>query len=301
MSLIPLQTWAEALQISGGLDTRFINETNPADDDFVLEGLFLNLRKIWSDDSGDRLIGVAQVDVDHNFDDVSPYQLYLQYKGPLGKWNVRAGHFLLPFGLLATFDTERLLLRGLEETNLGIRKDTGVQLLGFAGQWDYAISLTDGLGDRHLLDSRAAPVLTARVAYVEDEWQIGFSTLLGRVLPDPDFELGSDTIQERRAALDYTLFRGPLTVRTELVGGEDDDKTIAGGILLADYALTSRLEINSRYALWHSDETSQFAGIGLSYQIRPWLWFRLADEYEFGDDYRNVFTAQLYMEFSRAL
>lgn len=299
--MLPLIAWSEGLQLSGGLDSRFVYETNPSENEFILEGLFLNLHKVWSDDMGDRWIGVAQGDLDHNFDDVSFYQVYLQYKGPLGKWNLRAGHYLLPFGLLATFDTERLLLRGLEETSLGIRKDTGVQFIGFAGQWDYSISLSDGLGDRHLFDSRATPVLTARLAYVEDEWQIGLSTLLGRVLPDPEFKSGSGTVQERRVAFDYTMFRGPLTVRAELVGGEDDDETIVGGLVLADYAVTSKLEINSRYALWHKHETSQSAGIGLSYQIKPWLYIRLADEYEFGDEYRNVFTAQIYMEFSHAL
>lgn len=105
----------EGLQLSGGVDARYTHENQPRRDDAELHGFFLNLRQVWSDQTGDRWIGVAQADFDHNFEDVRPYQVYLQYKGPLGKWNVLAGHYLLPFGLLAHHDTERLLMRGIED------------------------------------------------------------------------------------------------------------------------------------------------------------------------------------------
>ncbi|MBL9188325.1 MAG: hypothetical protein JNK23_12645 [Opitutaceae bacterium] len=157
--------------------------TTPRDTEAELAGAFLNFRQVWADASGDRWIGVAQLDFDHNFDEVRPYQVYLQYKGPLGKWNIRAGHYLLPFGLLTTYDTERLVLRGLEETNLGIRSDTGAQLFGRSGDFDYALSVTGGLGNSRLFDSRARPLLATRVAYVREAWQVGLSALTGRVWP----------------------------------------------------------------------------------------------------------------------
>lgn len=159
---------AQGLQLSGGLDGRLTNDREPDGEDpgtrARLEGAFLNLRKVWSDDLGDRWIGVAQVDVDDNARRIRPYQVYLQYKGPLGVWNLRGGHYLLPFGLLATYDTERLLLEGLEKTSLGIRKDTGVALLGRLGSWDYAASLTDGLSDVRFVDGDARPTFTGRLA-----------------------------------------------------------------------------------------------------------------------------------------
>lgn len=179
-SLLSASSWAEGLQLSGGVDGRYTHENHPQRDEVKLHGLFLNLRQVWADETGDRWIGVAQADFDNNFQDITPYQVYLQYKGPLGKWNVRAGHYLLPFGLLTTYDTERLILHGIEDTSLGIRKDTGVQFLGHSGAWDYGVSLSGGLSDIRFADSRANPVLTARLAYVKDDWQVGLSTLVGR-------------------------------------------------------------------------------------------------------------------------
>lgn len=169
------------MTLSGGLDGR-TEYSSTEGEEAELRGLFLNLRKVWQDEGADRWIGVAQLDVEHNFSEVQPYQVYLQYKGPLGKWNVRAGHFLVPFGLLATYDTERLLLGGIEDLSLGLRHDTGVQWFGRVGDWDYSLAVTDGLGVTSLFDGRANPVVSGRVALVRDQWQVGLSVLSGRVV-----------------------------------------------------------------------------------------------------------------------
>lgn len=303
LALIPASTRGEGFQVSGGVDGRYTHESPSDADVFKLQGLFLNLRKVWSDETGDRWIAVGQADFDDNFQDVQPYQVYLQYKGPLGKWNVRAGHFLLPFGLLATYDTERLILQGIERTNLGIRKDTGAEFFGHFGDWDYAVAVSDGLSDIGFADSRANPVLTARLAYVKDDWQVGLSTLIGR--PWARFEplVGEEETsarftQERRFALDAMKSLGQLTVRAEASGGTDNGQGVWGGVILADYALLPKLELNSRYAYWHRDGDSQSIGLGLSYNIWRGLFLRVADNYEFGKEHTNAFTTQAYFEFS---
>lgn len=298
-------TRAQGLQLSGGVDARVTNEREPGAENSsaraVLEGAFLNVRKVWSDDLGDRWIGVAQLDVDDNARRIRPYQVYLQYKGPLGAWNVRAGHYLLPVGLLATYDTERLLLHGLEKTSLGIRKDTGVELFGRFGAWDYAASLTDGLSDVRFIDSDARPTVSARLAYVRGESQIGVSTLIGRVLVDPDFGHQGRPVRERRVALDATTSRGPLTVRAEAVAGTNDGQDVAGGLLLGDYALTPKFEVNTQYAYWNRRDDPHAIGIGVSYQVRSGLFVRGADVYRIGKDNRHGFSFQVYYEFSRHL
>jgi len=301
-SIVPVSSWAEGLQVSGGVDGRYTHENHPQSDEFELRGLFLNLRQVWADEMGDRWIGVAQADFDHNFEDIRPYQVYLQYKGPLGKWNIRAGHYLLPFGLLATYDTERLILQGMEDTSLGIRKDTGAQFLGHSGDWDYAVSVSDGLSDIRFADSHANPVLTARLAYVKDDWQVGLSTLIGR--PWARFEplVGEEETsarftQERRVALDATKSFGPLIVRAEAGGGTDNGRGVWGGVVLADYALLPKLDLNTRYAYWHRDGDSQSIGLGLSYNVWRGLFLRVADNYEFGKREKNAFTTQIYFEF----
>ncbi len=302
-ALLPTLTRAEGLQLSGGVDGRFNHENHPRSDEVELNGLFLNLRQVWADESGDRWIGVAQVDFDDNFENIAPYQLYLQYKGPLGKWNARAGLYLLPFGLLATYDTERLLLTGIENTSLGIRQDVGAQVFGHFGDWDYAVSVTDGLSNIRFADSRANPVLTARLAYVKDDWQVGLSTLIGR--PWARFEplVGEEEssarfTQERLLALDATKSFGPLTLRAEASGGTESGRGVWGGVVLADYALLPKLDLNTRYAWWHRDGDSQSIGLGLSYNVWRGLFLRIADSYEFGRREKNALTTQIYFEFS---
>lgn len=292
--------YGENLTLSGGLDGRYVADSrHGAADGPELEGLFLNLRKVWSDEMGDRWIGVAQVDFDDNFERIRPYQVYLQYKGPLGKWNVRGGHYLLPFGLLATHDTERLILQGLEEISLGIRKDTGVMVLGHVSAWDYAASITGGSSDHRLFDSEASPVFTGRLAYVRNDWQLGFSSLIGRVLLDPDFGNGGETAHERRFALDATKPIGRLTLRLEGVAGSDAGELVGGGNAFADYALTSRLELNGQYAYWQSGADRYWTGLGLTYQLRRGFFVRVADVYEFGEREGNTATVQFYAEFSK--
>lgn len=294
---------AQSLQVSGGLDGRVTSEresqTKTGEFRPEVTGAFLNLRKVWSDEMGDRWIAVAQGDFDNNFERLRPYQTYLQYKGPLGKWNVRGGHYLLPFGLLATYDTERLVLKGLEETSLGIRKDTGLEALGRYESWDYAVSLSDGLSDHRLSDSEANPVSTARLAYVQDDTQLGFSTLLGGVLVNTESEL--QTIHEKRFAVDATKSFGPLTVRVEGIIGTDDGRDVGGGIVLGEYSLTPKLELNTRYTYWSDDEGGHGPGLGFTYQIQPGLLLRTAGTYKSKRDENYAFTVQLYYEFSKTL
>lgn len=295
---------AQGVQISGGIDARVSNADAENPDEVVndstrplLQGVFLNLRKVWSDSLGDRWFGVAQADAEDNFGRIRPYQVYLQYKGPLGTWNVRGGHFLLPFGLLTTYDTERLVFQGLERTSLGIRKDTGVEVFGRVGAWDYAMSATDGLGDVKLTDAGANPVVTGRVAYVRDTFQLGVSTLAGRVLPDPAFGHGTSPLRQRRVALDATDSFGPLTVRVEGGLGTTNGTMVGGGVMLGDYALTPRLELNTRYAYWN-EEAGHLAGVGLTFQIRTGTLLRVADQYHFNQEHHHAFTVQFYYEFS---
>ena len=302
-ALLPTPTRAEGLQLFGGVDGRYTHENHPQHDAVELRGLFLNLRQVWADETGDRWHGVGQVDFDNNFQNVAPYQVYLQYKGPLGKWNARAGLYLLPYGLLATYDTERLLLTGIENTSLGIRQDVGAQVFGRFGDWDYAVSVSDGLSNIRFADSRANPVLTARLAYVKDDWQIGLSSLIGR--PWVRFEplVGEDATsarftQERRFALDAIKPLGPLTLRAEASAGTDNGRSVWGGVVLADYALLPKLDLNTRYAYWHRDGDSQSVGLGLSYNVWRGLFLRVADNYEFGKREKNAFTPQVYFEFS---
>ena len=294
--------YSQGFQVSGGLDARYARPEDGERYKPRLEGAFLNIRKVWADALGDRWIGVAQADFDDNLRRIRPYQVYVQYKGPLGKWNVRAGHFLLPFGLLATYDTERLILQGLEGMSLGIRKDTGAGVIGRFGAWDYALTVTTGLGDTHVVDKRANPVLTGRIAYVRQDLQLGISVLRGDLLLGHDGgALSGNRVRERRISVDVTKSVRALNLRLEGIAGTDDGRTVGGGILLADYALTPNLEVNARAASWSGHGNVRSADLGLTYQARPGLYFRAAKTYQSEGTFNNGYAVQIYYEFTKQL
>ena len=294
--------YSQGFQLSGGLDARYARPEDGEKYKPRLEGAFLNIRKVWADDLGDRWIGVAQADFDDNLQRIRPYQLYLQYKGPLGKWNIRAGHFLLPFGLLATYDTERLILQGLEGTSLGIRKDTGTGVNGRFGAWDYALTVTTGLGDTHVVDERANPVLTGRIAYVRQDLQLGISVLRGDLLLGDDAgALSGNRVRERRISVDLTKSVRSLNMRWEGVAGTDDGRSVGGGILLADYAITPNVEVNARAAGWSSHGNVWSGGLGVTYQARPGLYLRAAKTYQSEGTFNHGYVVQVYYEFAKQL
>lgn len=139
--IAPAAVQAEGLNVSGGLDAR----AQTGDEDSFAAG-FLNLRQVIEQDGVDRWILVGQLDSGENFESPLLYQTYAQLKGPLGRWNVRAGRFIVPFGLLASYDSERLVLNTIEPLSLALKLDTGVQVSGFVGDHDYAVALTEGSG-----------------------------------------------------------------------------------------------------------------------------------------------------------
>jgi len=300
LTTLARNTYSQGVQVSGGLDARYARPEDGENHEPRLEGAFLNVRKVWTDAVGDRWIGVAQVDFDDNLQTVRPYQVYLQYKGPLGKWNVRAGHFLLPFGLLATHDTERLILQGLEGVSLGLRKDTGAGVIGRFGAWDYALTVTTGLGDTHIADRRANPVLTARMAYVRRDFQVGVSVLRGDLLIGHDAgTLSGNRLQERRFSVDATKSASALNLRVEGTVGTDDGRTVGGGFVLADYAMSRDLEVNARAASWSRRGNVWSGGLGVTYQIRPGLYFRAAETYQSEGMFKNGYAIQFYYEFTK--
>ena len=301
---LPALCTASSSQLSGGIDTRFTN-TGGKTNRLELEGLFLNFRQVFSDEKGDRLIAVGQLDIDNNFADVRCYQTFLQYKGPLGKWNIRVGHYILPFGLLSDYDSERLVLQSLELSSLGMKLDTGISLLGFIGAFDYAISVSQGMGRNRLADVDDNKLVTGRIGWQGEDLTVGISTLVGKVLADKDSPLrvgaGSISLREKRLGLDIIQYHGPLIFRGELLIGRDENKTVGGGLILAGYALIPKLEVNLKYAHWRKDGNRSFTGAGFTFSMGSGLFLRLADEYQFGKENKNVATAQIYYEFARFL
>lgn len=225
---------AKYFQISGGADGRYINK-NLKGDDLKLGGLFLNVRKILSDDKGNKIILAGQIDADNNFEKIKRYQVYIQYKGPLLKWNIRVGHYILPFGLLFDYDTERLILKTMEDLSLGIKLDTGIELFGFSGDFVYAVSLSQGTWQNRLTDIDNDKLSTFRVGWEAEDISIGLSGLIGKVFTEKNSlihkENGSRIIYEKRLGFDFTKYVGQFLIRGEILSGKDNNNFVGGGLL----------------------------------------------------------------------
>jgi len=294
---------ADVTQISGGLDSRAVSQDplwGAGEEGPKLHGAFVNLRQVISDDSGDRYILVGQVDANDNFEELEAYQVYAQVKGPLGRINLRAGRYILPFGLLANLDTERQLIQTQEAVTLGIKLDAGVQVFGFTGPFDYALSVSQGTGE--LDDPDSNKLLVARLGMQGEDRRWGLSYLDGRVVTNDDDFLQQGSFDRQRLAVDAEFDFVPWLLRGELIAGKDVDRSVYGGILLADYAFNARLSLNTKLGWWNSTDDAREVALGVSYRLPRNFILRAADTYQrLNGAGEHSLALQLYWEFSHAL
>lgn len=302
LGLASLTTSAEATTVSGGVDLR----AQTGGDDFAgVEGAFLNVRQVFTQGGADRWIVVVQGDSGDNFEHPRLYQTFVQLKGPLGRWNVRAGRYIVPFGLLATYDSERLVLNTMEPLTLGLKLDNGIQASGFTEDFDYAVSVTEGGAVRR-------PVVIARVGRGGGEdlsW--GVSAMAGKLpetasketveIPNallPDVPV----VDKRRVAADATLTAGPDLWRMEAVVGTDDGNFVKGTYAEYERALDTHWSLGANLGGWDGAETRWRAGAVVSRRLGASAAIRAGyvDEHE-SDGRERTFVVQLYWEFSRAL
>lgn len=305
VSMFSLNVWPNSTTLSGGFDLRFgLEAVREVKMVTGLSGMFVNLRKVFSDEEGDRFIFVGQIDVEEEIARTHLYQLYGQYKGALGKWNIRAGRYLVPFGLNAYYDTERLLLPAHEAEALGIKLDDGVELLGRIDWFDYAVSVS------RALTNQATPIV--RVGLEGDDIRIGLSYMYGRLPSFGDEESvvvgetlpGAVIIGKHRVAIDYEHILGPLTLRVESIAGFDEDRLIYGGYAEAGFAFSPELELSANGAYLRSELTGTRWRVGgcVSFRFLPGVFGRIA--YIHRDDFgktSDTFFTQFYAEFSQAL
>jgi len=297
------QAQADATQISGGLDGRALSQDplwGAGEEDIRLHGAFANLRHVISDKSGDRYILVGQVDANNNLDELEAYQVYGQVKGPLGRINLRTGRYILPFGLLANLDTERQLIQTQEAVTLGIKLDTGVQVFGFTGPFDYAVSVSQGTGE--LDDQDSNKLLVARLGMQNEDWRWGLSYMGGQVVTDDDVFLQQGSFDRQRLALDMEVDWVPWLLRGELIAGEDDGRSVYGATLMTDYDINAKLSINTVLAGWNSTNDSREVALGLTYRLPKNFILRVADTWQrLNGAGEHSLALQFYWEFSHAL
>lgn len=296
---------AQSFTLSGGLDLRAGVLAHPRLESVTgLSSLFVNFRKVLADEAGDRFILVGQVDAEEEIAHTRLYNAYGQYKGPLGKWNVRVGRYLVPFGLHAYYDTERALLAAHEGEALGTKLTQGIELLGYVGPFDYAVSVNRSPW------SGIIPV--GRIGWQGEDVRLGLSYLFGRLPSFADRESafldelvpGARPIDKHRVAVDYEHVLGPLTLRLEPVAGADQGTGVLGGYAEAAYALSPRWELATNVAELHSVLVGDRwrSGVSLGFRLLPTVFIRAAylHRNDFGSS-SDMVVAQLYGDFSQPL
>lgn len=172
---------------------------------------------------------------------------------------VRAGQAVIPFGLLADYDTHGQIVQTQYARTVGQRIDPGVGVLGSVYHTSYALWVSNGTGP-YRTDPDNNKVVTARLApkfmLGDAELTVGLSGMAGRITRwEPGAAMASMEeppvpIMKYRLALDNTSDLGPATIRLEGVVGKDSllsQPVLSGWYAEARYAFVSWLEGLAKY------------------------------------------------------
>lgn len=219
---------------------------------------------------------------------------YYRFLFPGVTANVRVGQFVLPFGLIAVYDTPLQPIQPLYEKSLGLRVDTGVMLEGEYGPYHYAGSITTGSGpnrrdfnDGRLFTFRLERTVDTKIGRI----QVGGSLLTGKgpvttfrtELPASGTSGAREFVPMTRFAGDGQYFLGPWTARGEIIFGADDQNSVWGYFAEGDYRVLPSLELVVYTKRWDFPVKPQQAsslGFGANFTVAKGLILRALYEYE---------------------
>jgi hypothetical protein len=277
--------------------------------------LGLDLHKVFTGPSGDIGTLVFQpylVRLDNNsyppyfFDDGDDWELVWRIANfnytalARGRFNIRVGHFEVPFGLEQNIDTNGTL-RQYTFRDRGIKADWGASVNGVLTSTEYEIAVSRGSGND--IRSTGDPyILSGRVGSRSDRNLIaGLSFLHGEILGS------AGTTERTRVGLDVAWYRGLLEMLFEISAGEDDGTDTFNG--LAELSLRNPMEtLHGWLQLRHyqADTTSGWdiansATLGLAWEPdRNWSlssqWIEPVDQLT-GRDEGSKFQLQIRYRF----
>jgi len=262
----------------------------------------LLLRKTIADPDGDRFILTLLAEAYDTFREQMIHEASLRLKGPMSRWNVTAGRFSLPYGLIPSFSTTRLLLSSWYDEHFGFDADNGMLLSGITGDIDYGIAVTQGLGPHHRFSLQNQALVSGRIGYTfgeAGEYLLGVSGIHGKTAGMHGTEMPHDI---SGAGIDATVNSGPLTLRTSLDGGLQNKDTYLLGYLFTQYSLNRfvDIDIGGRYGKIGNSEPSGSVYAGGTTRNR-FITIRGGYTYEKTTTEKHQVTLQLYRAFSAVM
>jgi hypothetical protein len=141
-----------------------------------------------------------------------------------GGFNIRLGHFEVPFGLEQNIDTNGTT-RQYTFSDRAIKADWGISINGVLPTLDYEVAITQGSGNditnKHnpfLFSGRISTPSTANIV-------TGISWFHGDILN------GEDTVRRDRIGFDLAYYYYQWEALLEVSGGEDDKNSKANALL----------------------------------------------------------------------
>lgn len=291
---ILLSVQVEAVQMD--LETSLLaKSTDFNKNEFSLHRIGLGAKQIISDGKGDRLHLFFRFEAEDNFTERNVDQLYLKYKGPMGRWNVTLGKSSIPFGLLTDYNSEMLVLNTQEKKTIGYRNDDGIKLSGFWKSIDYELLFSSGTwiqnhnkGD----NDKLAVIRTSHKGNDLEDIKFAFSYLAGEFFGVNKLLYGIDIIK----------YKGLVVSRNEFVVGKEGDRDIASVFSGIDYSLFPSIDLNMAYTYFKTKSIENSLFLGMTYNSPFYgVVLRAGSKYYFNDnkeDDKNEVYIQLYKYYS---
>ena len=202
----------------------------------------LDLHKVFSDSQGDWGTLIIQLYVTRIDDIPNPPPFFesdedwelvtritnFNYTGLAGgRFNIKAGHFEIPFGLEVPINTNGTLRQMITARNLGVVADWGAGVNGVVPEAgvEYEVTISRGTGIEYF--DRGDPFIVAGRVGTSGEKDINFglSALHGEIAGRVD------TIRRTRIGIDGQWYTGPIGLLGEVSLGRNDDDDVVNALV----------------------------------------------------------------------
>ena len=260
----PLDRFRDHFDLRLAIDLSARGIFSDARDEFsAVSALGLDLHKVFRDDEGDWATLVLQpylTRIDNLpmhppfFEDDDDWELVWRIANlnftrlSHGQFNLRVGHFEIPYGLEHVINTNGTLRDFTHGRNLGVKADWGAGINGDLGRWEYEATLSRGTGNEY--SSRGRPyAVAARVGTDRDQAvALGVSFFHGRVanpgaaglwrggfdLPAAIPDVGA-IVRRTRTGVDLQARRGPFDFLVEGSFGRDYHQAVGNAFAEVDW------------------------------------------------------------------